>query len=120
MRLLLPHIFVISETPSLAESVVDLLREEGWEVRAVKDLAEAEALERGHPSPRPPLLVTACNEWRCEAPRRWPGSSLRGSRMLVLGGRDPDLRSSRDLHVMSLPFRSGELIELVGSLLGPS
>lgn len=114
----MPRIIVISETPSLGEAILDLFGAEGWDAEGVPSLARAEALERKKPSSRPPLLVAACNEHRCQSPRLWGQSALRSSPLVVVGNRDPEILRLTGVHVVGLPLRSTELLDLIRGLLG--
>jgi hypothetical protein len=109
---------VIGETPSLASALVELLETEGVSVVAVRDLCEAEALAGKGPGRGRPLLISASNGHYCPTARKWREGSLRDSELVVVGTRDPELRSSGHLHVVPLPLVPGEFLELVREL-GP-
>jgi hypothetical protein len=111
-------VVVIGETPSLASALVELLETEGVRVVAVHDLREAELLAGKDPLPAHPLLISASNGHYCPTARQWPEGSLRDSELVVVGTRDPDLRSCGRLHVVPLPLVPTEFLDLVREL-GP-
>lgn len=109
-------VVVIGETPSLASALVELLETEGVGVIAVRDLREAEAMARKGPLPPRPLLISASNRHSCPTARRWRMGSLHESDLVVVGTRDPMLRSSGRLHVVPLPLVPEEFLTLVRDL----
>ena len=113
------RIYVIAETSSLGESLHTLLVSDDWDARLVRDLEEAEALEEREPSDAPPLLVGACNRDHCRAFERWRSSRLASSELVVVGWRGAPPEGAHGPHVVPLPLRPAELLELVGRLLGP-
>ncbi len=110
---------VVEETPSLGSSVVALLEADGLEVRRFPDLPSAERFHEssagGHP-----LVVVASNSHSCPSAARWGLGPLRGASMIVVGTRDPALRSSGRLHVVRLPLEPQKLLELVHALVEPA
>jgi len=111
-------VVVVGETPSLAASLVELLETDGVRVVSVHELREAEALVReGSLDPRP-LVISASNRHYCPTARRWRMGSLRDSELVVVGTRDPLLRSSGRLHVVALPLIPEEFLGLVRELAG--
>ena len=113
-------VVVIGETASLAAALVELLETEGVGVVAVRDLQEAETLAGKGPVPPRPLLISASNGHYCPTARRWPEGSLRDSELVVVGTRDPGLRSSGRLHVVPLPLVPADFLNLVRELRPPS
>lgn len=116
----MPQVWVISETPSLSQAVLDLLRTVGFDTEVVHRLEEAEVLERAKPSPQPPVLVSASNRVLCESYHRWRQSPLHSSAMIVLGGRDPTLNGEANLYVVRLPLRTFDFLDLVQRLVADS
>jgi hypothetical protein len=111
-------VVVVGETPSLAASLVELLEADGVSVVSVRELREAEALVRsGSLEPRP-LVISASNRHYCLTARRWRMGSLKESELVVVGTRDPLLRSSGRLHVVPLPLIPEEFLGLVRNLAG--
>jgi len=114
-----PRLVVVGETPSLASALVDLLRSEGLAVGVVRDVREAAALPPKAPS-APRLFISASNSRHCETADRWQAGWLEGTDLIVVGTRDPDLRSEGRLHIVPLPLIPAEFLALVRSLLeGP-
>jgi len=112
------EVFVIGETPSLASALVGLLEADGLPVIEVHDIEVAEEIETAHGCREGhPVLICASNGFHCESAQRWKKSSLKDSDLVVVGTRDPLLRSTGHLHVVPLPMRPGELLELVHRLL---
>ncbi|HXQ48698.1 MAG TPA: hypothetical protein VN842_02825 [Thermoplasmata archaeon] len=109
-------VVVIGETASLAAALVELLETEGVGVVAVRDLQEAETLAGKGPVPPHPLLISASNGHYCPTARRWPEGPLRDSELVVVGTRDPGLRSTGRLHVVPLPLVPSEFLNLVREL----
>ena len=107
---------VIGETPSLASALVELLETEGVGVVSVGDLREVEALAGKGPLAAHPLLISASNGHYCPTARRWREGCLRDSDLIVVGTRDPGLRSAGHLHVVSLPLVPDEFLTLVREL----
>jgi len=110
---------VVEETPSLGSSVVALLEADGLEVRRFPDLATAERFHE-RSSASHPLVVVASNAHSCPTAGRWGLGPLRGAALVVVGTRDPALRSAGRLFVVRLPLVPQQLLELVRGLLGPA
>jgi hypothetical protein len=112
-------VVVVAETPSLGRSIGDLLLTEGIPFRLVSDLSPRE-VESWAPGPAPVLLV-ACNEAYCRTARRWARGELPGTALVVVGGRDPELRDLRGARVVPLPLRHEPLVAVLRDLTsGPS
>lgn len=110
------EVLVVDETPSLAGSVVALLESEGLSVRRFADLHGAEVYHARAGAPHP-LVVVASNAHYCPAASRWALGDLRDAHLVVVGTRDPALRSAGRLHVVRLPLEPERLLELVLQLL---
>ena len=114
-------VLVVGETHSLGRSVVDLLESGSVHCRYVHDLVAESPLATL--ANRFPVVVTASNEAFCSAGRRLVRGELPGVTMVVVGARDPVLRSSSapQLHVVTLPLIPSHLMSLVSSLntVGP-
>jgi hypothetical protein len=110
------EVLLIEETPSLAGSLVALLEAEGVTVRRCPDLAEAERFHAAGPAP-PRVVLVASNAHYSPTASRWALGPLREAHLVVVGTRDPALRSAGRLHVVRLPLEPVRLLELVRSLL---
>lgn len=112
------EVLVVDEAPSLGGSVVGLLEADGIGVRRFADL---ETAERYHTSGHTghPVVVVASNAHYCPSASRWALGPLRDADLVVVGTRDPALRSAGRLHVVRLPLEPQELLEMVRSLIGP-
>ncbi len=108
-------VVLVGETPSLGRSVADLLLSEGIACRLVSDLGPREP-ETWTPGEEPVVLV-ACNEAYCLTARRWARGELRGSRLVVVGARDPELQSLRGARVVPLPLQRERLLALLQELV---
>jgi hypothetical protein len=110
------EVLVVEETPSLAGSVVSLLEAEGLTVSAFPDLAGAEGYhDRSGLSH--PLVVVASNGHYCPTASRWALGALGEADLVVVGTRDPALRSAGRLHVVHLPLEPERFLDLVHRLL---
>lgn len=111
------ELLVVEETPSLANSLVALLEAEGLRVRRFSDLAAA---ERFHTDVKGEhrLVLVASNSHYCASASRWALGPLRDAHLVVVGTRDPALRSAGRLHVVRLPLEPERLLELIRGLLG--
>jgi hypothetical protein len=108
-------IVIVGETPSLGRSLGDLLLSEGIACRMVSDLSPRE-IESWIPGEEPVILV-ACNEAYCRTARRWGKGELTGSRLVVVGARDPELRGVRGALVVPLPLQKEALLAQLRSLI---
>jgi hypothetical protein len=108
------EVLVIGETPSLGRSVRDLLESANVRCRLVSDLSarELEAWVPGHE----PVILVACNEAYCRTARRWARGELRGSELVVVGARDPEIRGVPGARVVSLPLEREPLLTLLRDL----
>jgi hypothetical protein len=108
-------VVVVAETPSLGRSIVDLLLAEGITCRLVSDLSDRE-LESWAPGPEP-LVVVACNEAYCRTARRWARGELKVSGLVVVGARDPELRTMPQVRIVPLPLQREPLVVLIRGLV---
>jgi hypothetical protein len=111
------EVLVVDETPSLGGSVVALLETDGLSVRRFADLHGAESYHTGAGGAHP-VVVVASNAHYCPSASRWALGALREADLVVVGTRDPALRSAGRLHVVRLPLEPQKLLELVRDLLG--
>jgi hypothetical protein len=111
-------VVVVAETPSLGRSIVDLLLAEGVSCRLVSDLSARE-LDSWIPG-QEPVILAACNESYCRTARRWARGELRGSGLVVVGARDPELRDVPGARVVPLPFQREPLVALLRDLISGS
>lgn len=111
-----PEVLVVDETPSLGSSVVALLEAEGVPVRRFADLHAAEGYHARAGTPHP-LVIVASNAHYCPSASRWALGDLRDAHLVVVGTRDPALRSAGRLHVVHLPLEPEGFVELVHRLL---
>jgi hypothetical protein len=115
-----PEVLVVDETPSLGSSVVALLEAEGVPVRRFADLHGAEGYHARAGAPHP-LVIVASNTHYCPSASRWALGDLRDAHLVVVGTRDPALRSAGRLHVVRLPLQPSAFLDLVRELLpGPA
>lgn len=112
------EVLVVDEAPSLGGSVVALLEADGIGSRRFPDLEAAERYHGQARAPHPVVLV-ASNAHYCPSASRWSSGPLRDADLIVVGTRDPALRSSGRLHVVRLPLEPQHLLELVRGLIGP-
>ncbi len=117
-----PWVLLIGETPSLTASLLDFLEASldarGVDIVPVGSLAEAEQVCAQRKSETRPILVSACNQYRCETPYQWPRSSLKDCHFILVGGRDSGPAGQPLFHQIRLPPRVGELEGLLHMLLG--
>jgi len=113
---MLREVLVVDETPSLGSSVVALLETEGVPVRRFADLHGAESYHARAGAPHP-LVIVASNTHYCPSASRWALGDLRDAHLVVVGTRDPALRSAGRLHVVHLPLQPSGFLDLVRELL---
>ena len=110
-------VLIIEEAPSLALAVAGLLEAEAIAVRTVPSFEEAERWVAAHrPSDRP-VLVCASNAFLCRCLTPWRQGPLADSPLVLVGTRNPRLRSDGVLHVLSLPLRPDELVRTLSALV---
>lgn len=112
------EVLVVEETPSLGSSVVALLESDGLAVRQFLDLAAAESYHGASSAPHP-VIVVASNSHYCPSAGRWALGTLRDAHLVIVGTRDPALRSAGRMHVVRLPLAPAEFLDLVRTLLVP-
>lgn len=110
-----PEVLVVDETPSLGSSLVSLLEAEGVPLRRFADLPAAESYHGRSGVPHP-VVVVASNAHYCPTASRWALGELRQAHLIVVGTRDPALRSAGRLHVVRLPLEPQGFLELVRGL----
>ena len=82
-----PSILVVGETPSLGQSVTDLLDAANLPVEFVHDIGSKAPL--ANLAARYPVVVVACNSYFCTTARRWAQGELPKVALVVVGSRDP-------------------------------
>jgi hypothetical protein len=112
------EVLVVEETPSLAGSIVSLLESEGYPARPFADLRGAEEYHVRAGLDHP-VVVVASNTHFCPTASRWALGPLRDAALIVVGTRDPALRSAGRLHVLALPLRTDGLLDAVRRLARP-
>lgn len=110
-------VVVVAETPSLAQSVADLLESDGLPVCTVLD--PALALTRCMKDPASPvgLVISASNGHHCATAPRWLRGEMGNVPLVVVGSRDASLRSGPQLHVVGLPLVPEAFLLLVHQLM---
>ncbi len=106
------EVLVVGESPSLAGSLVSLFEAERISVRSFPDLLSAEQYHARAGAPHP-LLLVASNAYLSPSAEGWAGSVLRNAHLIVVGTRDPALRSEGRRHVVRLPIDPDGLLFLV-------
>jgi len=110
-------VLVVGETPSLGQSIVDLLESVHLRTEYVLDVDERGPVVSL--ADRYALVVVACNEHRCLTARRWKlGELPQDLPLLVVGSRDPVLATTRGVHQVPLPLEPDRFLTAVRSLLG--
>jgi hypothetical protein len=112
-----PRVLVVGETPSLATAVEVLLYAEAIPTSSVPAADLLRRLKLVRASSRFPVVVAACNEPSCQTARFWTDEAFPGVNLVVVGGRDPSVRSAGRLHLVRLPLDPSEFIALVRTLL---
>ncbi|MGA8302550.1 MAG: hypothetical protein WB873_02475 [Thermoplasmata archaeon] len=108
-------VVVVGETASLGRSIGDLLLAEGIPCHLVTDLSDRELKSWGTgPSP---VIVVACNEPYCRTARRWSRGELPGTKLVVVGARDPVVRAVPGAQVVPLPLARESLLALIRELI---
>ena len=110
-----PEVLVVDETPSLGSSLVSLLEAEGLPFRRFAALPAAEIYHERSGTAHP-VVVVASNAHYCPTASRWALGDLRHAHLIVVGTRDPALRSAGRLHVVRLPLEPERFLELVRGL----
>lgn len=107
-------VIVVAETPSLGRSVLDLLEARGLKGHLVLDLPPA--LPPEWLGSRDPVVVVACNSPFCRTARRWSVGEFPGVRLVVVGSRDPILRTLPGVESLPLPLLPTALLNAVENL----
>jgi hypothetical protein len=110
-------VLVVGETPSLGQSIVDLLESGNVPTRFVHDVTTQAPLSSLFE--RFPLVIAASNRYVCATARRWSRGEFPDVVMVVVGARDPALTDMRGVRVVPLPLLPGPLLALVRSLTFP-
>ncbi|MCI4369732.1 MAG: hypothetical protein L3J81_00195 [Thermoplasmata archaeon] len=109
-------VLVVGETPSLGQSIVDLLESGGVPNRFVSSVDSAAPLARI--SDQYAVVVAACNESYCSTARRWARGEIPDVAMVAVGARDPALHQLTGVRVVTLPLSPETFLALVRSLIG--
>lgn len=110
-------IVVVLENPSLGSSLVDLLEAGHGPVNTVRDVEELERVLTAPPRAPHRLLLVASNRPQSRTVDAWSAGRLGGHPLVVVGPHESGLRSHGGLHVVALPIRIEEFLELIDSLL---
>jgi hypothetical protein len=111
-------VLVVGETPSLGQSIVDLLESERLRAQYVYDVeSEAPVSSIGD---RFAVIVVACNEHFCVTARRWLHGELRNVPLVIVGSRDPILATTKGVYQIPLPLQPGLFLDTIRELLGRS
>ncbi|HEV2519105.1 MAG TPA: hypothetical protein VGX00_00585 [Thermoplasmata archaeon] len=111
-------ILLIGETPGLADAVAELLEGEGLRTHCVRSSRDALTEQSQARDRNPPLIIVVSNSFHSEATARWQRGELRSQGLVLVGTRDPFLRTGGGLHVISLPLVPDRLVALVRALAG--
>lgn len=104
-------VLIVGESPSLGQSLADLMESAGLRSELVPAI---DVLENGRSIGRTvPVVLVAGHGFHSETLRRWKGGDLNGSRIVVVGSRDPALAEARGVTRVDLPLDPGSLIDLV-------
>lgn len=112
-----PWVAVVAETPSLARAITDLLESDGERVVTTVDAGRG-LVRLLKDADRPVrLVISASNGFSCVTARRWEREEIGGVPLVVVGSRDPDLRSGRRVHIVPLPLAPDGFLGLVRGLV---
>jgi len=110
------EVLVVGETPSLGQSIVDLLESEKLRTEYVYDVESKGPISSL--GERFSVIVVACNEHFCVTARRWMHGELPNVSLVVVGARDPILATTKGVHQVPLPLQPCRFLEIVRGLLG--
>ena len=113
-----PELVVISETLSLAAALKELLEAAGFQKVLVHDPRRMGGLIVARETARAPILVAASNTYDSSSVRSWKMGMFPATHLVVVGSRDPQLRSEGKLHVVRLPLVPRDFLNLIRRLLG--
>ncbi len=112
-----PWVVVVAETPSLARCIADLLESDGHRVTTVARPGRGLTHRLRQTDEPARLVISASNGFHCETAHRWMRGEGEGIDLVVVGSRDPALRSGPKIHVVRLPLAPDRFLELVRSYL---
>ena len=112
-----PWVVVVAETPSLAASIADLLESDGERVATIGDPGRELTRRLKDPDAPVRLVISASNGYACATARRWTNGEIQGVDLVVVGSRDPSLRSGARVHIVELPLAPDAFLQLVRGLL---
>jgi hypothetical protein len=110
-------ILVSGENPSLASALADLFLADDLPLSVVRSLDELVGPEGDRSSPEASVVVLASRGYRSPTAREWATGRWPDSDLVVVGSRDPGLRSRGRFHVVPLPLVPAELLSMVRWLL---
>ncbi len=110
-------ILVVRENPSLASALADLFQADGLAVSTVRSLEELSRGPAGELRPSAAIVVVASKGFDSPTTREWATGKWNDTDLVLIGARDPGLRSRGRFHVVPLPLVPKELLRMVHSLL---
>jgi hypothetical protein len=110
-------VLVVRENPSLASALADLFQADGLTVSTVRSLEELGHAPEGPVSRQSTIVVVASKGFESPTTREWATGKWSGTDLVLIGARDPGLRSRGRFHVVRLPLVPKELLRLIRSLL---
>jgi len=110
-------VLVTGENPSLASALADLFRADSIPVSTVRDLAELNGGPDGSRSMAGSVVVLASGGYESPTTRKWATDKWSDTDLVVVGTRDPGLRSRGRFHVVRLPLVPTELLQMVHRLI---
>jgi hypothetical protein len=106
-------VVVMRETPSLASALTDFLDGEGIPA-ILRPIAPLEGILRGGAVPAgASILISTCSAFRCEIVEQWQAGAFPDTELIVIGSRDPAVRTGNGLYRIDLPLSPSELLALV-------
>ena len=113
-----PPILVVAEAASLGSAVVDLLLEDGLEVKRVNTLSPEPSERPGASAPLPEVVVSVPGNRPSGTYRSWATGPYRGVPLVIVGTRPTEPVSSDLVHLVTLPLSPQRLLGLVRTLAG--